>query len=78
MKLQFIVKFYPPPFFFLGKELGSSTFSTHGKRVSALKFIFPREGCDVGKRFTPYNDPVVDTVNFFVCGLGRDLVAIRK
>ena len=27
---------------------------------------------------TPYNDPVVDTVNFFVCGLGRDLAAIRK
>ena len=52
MKLQFIVKFYPPPFFFLGKELGSSTFSTHEKRALAPKFTFPREGCDVGKRFS--------------------------
>ena len=50
MKVQFIVKFYPP--FFLGKELGSSTFSTHGKRALAPKFTFPREGCDVGKRFS--------------------------
>ena len=58
MKLQFIVKFYPP-LFFLGKELGSSTFSTHEKRALAPKFTFPREGCDVGKRFSRTEEKII-------------------
>ena len=58
MKLQFIIN-SPPPFFFLGKELGSSTFSVHVKRALAPKFTFPREGFDVGKRFSRTEEKII-------------------
>ena len=60
MKLQFIIKFYTPPFF-LGKELGSSTFSTHGKRALAPKFTFPIFCLQSWTRFSRYQE--VDKVS---------------